>query len=255
MSSQEIPLQLTPQQAAHGVILTVELPTGPARVRIPHSRDGDLVRARVGDAEVLLRIRVAGAGAGAGAGAAAGAGGTPRSGPAPGAGGRGCLVALAVLVVLGIGIAVVLNGGDDSDGKVSASSTPTESPSPTPTPSPSAWRTETVAPSSRATLPEPSLEPSPEPSPEPTPYDRGTCLNGSLPDSTTAQRVDDVEEVSCSASDAHYRVIESIPMTSDMDRCNDNPKTQYAFSHRYTINGRVINEYVYCLVGLGSYAR
>ncbi|MEU9303384.1 hypothetical protein [Streptomyces sp. NPDC048269] len=249
MSSQEFPLQLTPQQAAHGVILTVELPTGPARVRIPHCRDGDLVRARVGGAEVLLRIRVAGAGAGAGAA------GAPQPGPAAAtAGGRGCLVALAVVVALVIG-AVVLSGGDDGDGKASAAATPTGSASPTPTPSPSAWRTGTLAPSGRASLPAASREPSLEPSPEPTPYDRGTCLNGSLPDSTTAQRVDDVDEVSCSASDAHYRVVETIPSTSELDRCNNNPKTQYAFSHRYTINGRVISEYVYCLVGIGSYAR
>lgn len=89
----------------------------------------------------------------------------------------------------------------------------------------------------------------------PTPFKSGTCLNGTLPNSTTAQEVDDVEEVSCSASDAHYEVIQTIPMTSEMSRCNDNPKTQYAFSYRYTLNGSTINEYVYCLVGLGSYAR
>ncbi|MGW0907470.1 LppU/SCO3897 family protein [Streptomyces sp. NPDC002853] len=59
----------------------------------------------------------------------------------------------------------------------------------------------------------------------------------------------------CSASDAHYEVIQTIPMTSEMSRCNDNPKTQYAFSYRYTLNGSTINEHVYCLIGLGSYAR
>ncbi|WP_369391170.1 hypothetical protein AB5J72_28660 [Streptomyces sp. CG1] len=93
------------------------------------------------------------------------------------------------------------------------------------------------------------------PSPAPSPYTSGTCLNGTLPDSTTAQSVSGVDEVSCSASDAHYKVIETIPLTSDMSRCNDNSQTQYAFSSRYTINGSTINEYVYCLVGLGSYAR
>ncbi|OLZ65065.1 hypothetical protein AV521_32870 [Streptomyces sp. IMTB 2501] len=93
------------------------------------------------------------------------------------------------------------------------------------------------------------------PSPTPSPYTSGTCLNGTLPDSTTAQSVSGVDEVSCSASDAHYKVIETIPLTSDMSRCNDNSQTQYAFSSRYTINGSTINEYVYCLVGLGSYAR
>ncbi|MFD9415886.1 hypothetical protein ACFWC9_14440 [Streptomyces goshikiensis] len=62
-------------------------------------------------------------------------------------------------------------------------------------------------------------------------------------------------EVSCSASDAHYKVIQSIPLTSDLNRCNDNPKTQCAFSYRYTRGGVPLNEYVYCLVGIGSYAR
>ncbi|WP_437057405.1 LppU/SCO3897 family protein [Streptomyces sp. enrichment culture] len=90
---------------------------------------------------------------------------------------------------------------------------------------------------------------------EPDPYTSGTCLNGELPNSTTAQSVSNVDEVDCNASDAHYKVIESIPMTSDMSRCNDNPQTQYAFSSRYTLNGVTISEYVYCLVGLGAYAR
>ncbi|MFH8502725.1 LppU/SCO3897 family protein [Streptomyces flaveolus] len=89
----------------------------------------------------------------------------------------------------------------------------------------------------------------------PDPYDSGTCLNGTLPDSTTAQEVDDVEEVDCSASDAHYQVIQTFPMTSDLSQCNSNSRTEYAFSYRYTLNGAAINEYVYCLVGLGSYAR
>ncbi|MFC9915486.1 hypothetical protein [Streptomyces sp. NPDC127197] len=89
----------------------------------------------------------------------------------------------------------------------------------------------------------------------PDPYESGTCLNGTLPTSTTAQEVSDADEVSCSASDAHYQVIETIPFTSDMSRCNSNPRTEYAFSSRYTINGATINEYVYCLIGLGSYAQ
>ncbi|MBO1337793.1 hypothetical protein [Streptomyces sp. VRA16 Mangrove soil] len=94
-----------------------------------------------------------------------------------------------------------------------------------------------------------------EPSEDPSPYTSGTCLNGTLPDSTTAQAVNDVDEVDCSAADAHYKVIQTFPMTSDMSQCNANSQTQYAFSSRYTMNGAVVSEYVYCLVGLGSYAR
>lgn len=282
MTSQEMPLTITPQQAAHGVILPVQLPSGPARLRIPSCRDGDLVRARVGAQELLLRIHVSGAGAGAAGGAGAGAGaGTagaptvgasfatsswaaaaPQPAPAPRTGGRGCLVALLVAAVLVIGF-FVLSGGDGSDDdKASASSSPTPtwsstwSPTPTPSDTPSDTPSAPDPTDAPATAPTGySAEPSPEPSAEPSPFDRGTCLNGQLPDSTTPQSVSGVEEVPCSASDAHYRVIESIPGTSDMDRCDANPKTQYAFSYRYMRGAIVLNQYVYCLVGLGSYAR
>ncbi len=88
-----------------------------------------------------------------------------------------------------------------------------------------------------------------------SPYRTGTCLNGTLPDSTTAQEVNDVSEVDCSASDAHYRVIQTFYETTDLRQCDSNPGTQYAFSAKETWGGSVINQYVYCLIGLGSYAR
>ncbi|MFD9536020.1 hypothetical protein [Streptomyces sp. NPDC060010] len=237
MSPQEIPLTITPQQAAHGVILTVALASGPARLRIPSCTDGQLVRARVGDTDVLLRIRV---------GQVAGA--APGQPAAPGkSGAKGCLVAVGLLAAVIVGV-VLLNSGDDDRGV--ASPTPTATPtagawSPAPAPPPVVLPTSTTSTGTSA--------PDPTPSPSeaaPSPFDRGTCLNGTLPDSTTAQRVTGVREVPCSASDAHYRVIESIPMTSDLDRCNDNPKTEYAFSYSYTRNGIPLNEYVYCLVGM-----
>ncbi|WP_137988758.1 LppU/SCO3897 family protein [Streptomyces vilmorinianum] len=220
MSSPEVPVTLTPQQAATGVVLTVQTPTGPAQLAIPPCRDGDLVPARLGDGVVLLRVRVTGA---------------TRPAPSRKSGVLGCLVPLAVLGA--VIAALVLTNDTDDDG------TPTARPSPTASSrTPSATTTTTPAPT----------ETTPEP---PDPYAKGTCLNGTLPDSTTAQSVSDIDEVPCSASDAHYRVIQTIPLTSDLNRCNANPKTQYAFSHRYTINGATVNEYVYCLVGLGSYAR
>lgn len=279
MSSQEIPITLTPQQATLGVILKHTLPTGPARLRIPPCRDGELVRVRVGAEEVLLRIRVTGAAAAPPPGpaptvvtpAAFGptAFGTPGPpgplgppGRAPRSGTRGWLVALGVVPALILGF-VLLNsgkgdgGGDGSDSKAAGTPSPsysTASPYPTyaPAPTPTYSATPTHEATTEPAAPDPVLPSSPA---APTPFDKGTCLNGELPDSTTAQRVSDVEEVPCSASDAHYRVIESIPMTSDLDQCNDNPKTEYAFSYRYTLNGAVINQYVYCLVGIGSYAR
>ncbi|MFG2712464.1 hypothetical protein ACGFX2_18205 [Streptomyces goshikiensis] len=259
MSSQEIPITLTPQQAAHGVILTVPLPsgTGTARLRIPSTQDGALVRARLGDTDVLLRVRVAAA-PGPVPGPVPGPGTTPV--PVPGqppaaAGMRGCLVAVAVLAAVIVGL-VLLNRGDDGDDghdAGSASSVPSPSYSPySPAPAPPAPAT----PDGGATATAPAAPPVASPTEAaPSPFDSGTCLNGTLPDSTTAQTVTGVREVSCSASDAHYKVIQSIPLTSDLNRCNDNPKTQYAFSYRYTRNGIPLNEYVYCLVGIGSYAR
>ncbi|MFG2337428.1 hypothetical protein [Streptomyces yangpuensis] len=262
MSSQEMLVTISPQQAAHGVILPVELPTGTVRLRIPPCRHGDLVKVRVGTEEMRLRIHVSGAGAawiaGAGGIAAPPAADTVAQRPVPApqtGGGRGCLVGLAVAAVLVIGFFLLSGGDDGDDAKPAADATPTRSSSwaPSPTPWPS-----TPTPEAAATTPygsEPSAEPSPESSPEPSPFDRGTCLNGQLPDSTTPRSVSGVEEVPCSASDAHYRVIESIPGTADLNSCNDNPKTQYAFSYRYMRGSTVLNQYVYCLVGIGSYAR
>ncbi|MFB6481557.1 hypothetical protein ACFCXF_31970 [Streptomyces virginiae] len=274
MSSQEMLITLTPHQATYGVILPVELPTGTVRLRIPSCRHGDLVRVRVGTEEVLLRIHVTGAGAAwiAGAGGIsppaattatfpAGAGATPPTRPAPAGGGRGGgrggLVALAVIAALALGFFLLSDGDDDrADGRTSAEATPTWSPSWTPSWTPSPSYSPDDSPAAGSSTPDAATAPySPEASPEPSPFDRGTCLNGQLPDSTTPRSVSGVSEVPCSASDAHYRVIESIPGTSDMDSCNDNPKTQYAFSYRYMRGSLVLNQYVYCLVGIGSYAR
>ncbi|MET3984569.1 hypothetical protein [Streptomyces sp. PvR034] len=250
--SQEIPITITPQQAVHGVIIPAPRGLGNARLRIPPSRDGDLVRARLGETEVLLRIKVSpvpGPGADAWPGVPA---------PARRSGARGWLVLTGIIAAVVIGL-VVADSGDDGNATASSSatSTPTSTGTYAPEPAPSytAW-SPTAAPPPVATpvgtAPAPVF---PTPEAAPTPFDRGTCLNGKLPDSTTAQRVDDVREVPCSASDAHYKVIESFPGTSDMNRCKANPKTEYGFSYTYSRGAITLNQYVYCLVGIGSYAR
>ncbi|MEV6950862.1 hypothetical protein [Streptomyces sp. NPDC051183] len=100
----------------------------------------------------------------------------------------------------------------------------------------------------------PTVEtPTPE-APEPSPYGEGTCLDGTLPDSTTPAPVSN-KEVPCSSPDAHYLVIQRISNTTDLDRCEDNPRSEYKFSYSYTVGGVPVKQYVYCLVGLGSYAR
>ncbi|MDT9692638.1 hypothetical protein Q5762_30770 [Streptomyces sp. P9(2023)] len=223
MSSPEIPMSLTPQQAAQGVVLTIQTPTGPTRVTIPPCRNGDLVPVQIGDGLVLLRIRVGG----------------PVQAPRK-SGFLGCLVPLVIAGAIAFFVYTSNDDGENSGG--------------TAPPSPSfSYETPSRTPSEATTAPAPAPTQTTEEAPDP--YKKGTCLNGRLPDSTTAQSVSGVAEVPCSASDAHYRVIQTFPLTSDLDRCNSNPKTQYAFSRRYTINGATINEYVYCLVGLGSYAR
>ncbi|MER6028573.1 hypothetical protein [Streptomyces sp. NPDC001851] len=247
----EIPVSLTPQQAASGTVLRLPPGTGVPPVRIPPVRDGDLVRLRTADGEVRLRIRVTAA--------AAGAGSEKKQGLA-------CLGVLGVVAVVVLLLVLVNRGGgsDDSSGDTLSSSPyspsyPTATATDEPyTGDPYTGDPYTGAPGTGGTYssdPYRTGDPYGTPSPDPSPYTSGTCLDGTLPDSTTAQSVSGVDEVSCSASDAHYKVIETIPLTSDMSRCNDNPRTQYAFSSRYTINGATINEYVYCLVGLGSYAR
>ncbi|MFF8379685.1 hypothetical protein ACF07V_26555 [Streptomyces sp. NPDC015661] len=212
MPTQEIPLALTPQQAAQGVILTVQLPSGPAHITVRPCRHGELVAARLGEGTVYLRITVAGAPA------------APKK-----SGGLGCLVTLAVVGALVGGSYLLNHDKDETPGSAGPGPMPTYSYEPFPSTTPTEK--------------------------EPDPYEKGTCLNGTLPNSETAQSVSGVEEVSCSASDAHYKVIQAFPFTSDMNNCNANPKTEYAFSHRYTMNGTTISEYVYCLIGLGSYAR
>ncbi|GHI05764.1 hypothetical protein AQI88_09985 [Streptomyces cellostaticus] len=234
--SSEIPISLTAQQAASGTVLRLPPETGVPPVRIPPVRDGDLVRLRAGERELLLRIRVTAPGTTAPA-----QGGTK--------GGVACLGVLgAVAVIVLLLVLVNRGGGGDSSSDDSADGSSYSPSAPATTYDPYTRDPATGAPYE-------SSDPYGGATEEPSPFTSGTCLNGTLPNSTTAQEVSGVEEVSCSASDAHYKVIETIPFSSDMSRCNSNPRTQYAFSYRYTLNGAAVNEYVYCLVGLGSYAR
>lgn len=232
----EINISLTPQQAASGTVLRLPSGSGVPPVRIPPVRDGDLVRLRAGGRELLLRIRVTAPGTT-----------TPAQGGRKG--GIACLGVLGVAVAIVLLLVLVNRGGDDDSSSGDYANGSSYSPSAPAT---------TYDPYTRDPAtgdPYASSDPNGGATEEPSPFTSGTCLNGTLPDSTTAQEVSGVEEVSCSASDAHYKVIETIPFSSDMSRCNSNPRTQYAFSYRYTLNGAAVNQYVYCLVGLGSYAR
>ncbi|MET8923096.1 hypothetical protein ABZW26_11945 [Streptomyces sp. NPDC004623] len=247
MTSTETPLPLSPRQAAEGDIVTVPLPTGVTRIRIPPSQDGDLVRARVGGQEVLLRVQVTGGG----------------SHSYPWAAFLGVAAVIGAVVLLGV---IGAEDKDSSAGSPAASSTydisredpyaeQTEDPGTSEASDGAEDPVATEEPEGTSTEDPFAEDPYDSGEEAPDPYESGTCLNGTLPDSTTAQEVSGVDEVSCSASDAHYQVIQTIPLTSDMSRCDANSTTQYAFSYQYTLNGATLNEYVYCLIGLGSYAR
>ncbi|MER7170935.1 LppU/SCO3897 family protein [Streptomyces mesophilus] len=234
---QVIPVTLTPQQATTGALFEVDQGGQRIALQIPPCRHGDEIRMTVGAAEVILKIQID-IFAGPGAQQPANPYGAPaRTGPSAGSRARTAVIKTVLAVAVAGGLLLAMNLGDDDDSKNTGSDSPTTAAS-------------TPAASDPATD-----SPSPSESPAPDPYDQGTCLNGTLPDSETAQEVNDVEEVDCSASDAHYKVIQTFPMTSDLNECNANPKTQYAFSSQYTMNGAVISEYVYCLEGIGSYAR
>ncbi|MEV5729781.1 hypothetical protein AB0N50_28915 [Streptomyces pharetrae] len=171
----------------------------------------------------------------------------------PGAGARGCRAALAAAGAVLLAAGCTNQADDNAGGSSSPGSTPYESPYESPGASP--YEPPADDPYPATPTDDPFFAAPTETEEPPDPYTSGTCLDGELPDSTTAQSVDDIDEVACDAPGAHYKVIETFPFTSDMSRCESNPQTQYAFSSRYTLNGTTINEYVYCLIGLGAYAR
>ncbi|MEU2514179.1 LppU/SCO3897 family protein [Streptomyces syringium] len=223
----EITLRLTPKEASLGTTRDVDLPSGTVRIRIPPVRDRNLIRIATPQGEVLVRVEVS---AGRGPWVAR-------------------LVALAAVAAV-IGLIVALNGGDDS-------SSPTTAPVPTVSSSPYSDPTTTApaAPTAPDTsLPLPGSLPPAAPTPTASPFESGTCLDGTIPASTTPVKVD-VDVVPCSSSNAHYRVIRTFPGTTEMSKCESVPSTQYAYSSRSTWGGRTMWEVVYCLVGLGSYAR
>ena len=91
--------------------------------------------------------------------------------------------------------------------------------------------------------------------PNDSPYGDGTCFDGPKLTSTTPITVNNMDEVACSSSDAHYKVVKTILDSTDLDDCNDVSNAQYAFSESDT-DGYGVTTWtaVYCLVGLGSYA-
>jgi hypothetical protein len=100
-----------------------------------------------------------------------------------------------------------------------------------------------------------SYSPTPRLKPTPDGFTAGTCLTGRIPNSTVPVPAIGVTRVACSSKKAHYKVIKTYLGTSDMRRCDAVSRTQYAFSETRTRNGVPVHQYVYCLIGLGKYAR
>ncbi|MBP2400674.1 LppU/SCO3897 family protein [Streptomyces syringium] len=218
----------------------VDLPTGSVNLRIPPVRDNSLIKVSTATGETtFIRIRVTDAQ------------------PQPGRALTGNPLArpLFILVALGVMLAVAVLLTRQGDSSPSASGPGTGATAPTS----SGTGVDTGHPGSATddtgtgrTAPGPALTSAPA---APSPYRAGTCLDGTIPDSTTPVSVSDVDVVACSSADAHYRVIQTFHGTTDMSRCRSNSDTQYSFSSERTLNGRTISSVVYCLVGLGSYAR
>ncbi|MFI9203182.1 hypothetical protein [Streptomyces sp. NPDC053048] len=237
----EATLWLTPDEAASGVTRVVDLPGGPVTIRIPPTRDGSVVKVSTDQGMVHFRIRLTG-----GPAAPPTRAGRPRTG-------RLVRVVVTLAVFGAIALVIALSGNDSSSPSASsgadrrsAAPVPAHTGNATSDPDLDHPNSSSPGPGTAAATPTEAA---------PSPYTTGTCLNGTLPDSTTPTSVSNVDVVSCSASDAHYKVIQTFYGTTDLSRCRDNSDTQYSFSSRTTMGGQTINSYVYCLVGLGSYAR
>ncbi|PNE34441.1 hypothetical protein AF335_07560 [Streptomyces eurocidicus] len=223
----EVTLSLTPKEASSGVIRSVDLPSGPVMVRVPPLPGGGLVRILTAHGEVRIRVTVS-----AGPGRR-----TPM------------LLGLAVLVAV-VGGLVVLN---DHDGRSSSAGAPAASATPF-RPDGTGAPTPSVPPAPAAGVP--AIPSVPSLAPPPSPHDSGTCLDGEAPPrSATAVSVDPFHVVGCSSSRAHYRVIRTFHGTEDLDMCKGVEDTQYSYSSSSSRGGRTLWRVVYCLVGLGSYAR
>jgi hypothetical protein len=236
-----IMLQLTREEAAFGCYRTIHTPTGPTMIQIPPVQDGMVIRVPLaGGGEVYARIQVLGA--------------QPvppnknRAGVVVGVS-AAAIVALAVI----IGVTVGLRGSSHADPGYTPAPVATDTTDSATTPSTDDPNdTPTAADTYQPPVTDPTTA---DDTPTMHPYETGTCLNGTLPDSTSAQAVSNVNVVDCGASDAHYKVIQSFFGTDDLHRCDGNSESQYSFSDVETWGGATLSSVVYCVVGLGSYAR
>ncbi|MCC9305825.1 hypothetical protein LN042_01655 [Kitasatospora sp. RB6PN24] len=232
-----IMLQLTREEAAAGTYRTINTATGPTTIHIPPVQDGMVVRVPTADGgEVYARIQIIG-----------GQPGVPTKSKAP------LVVLVSVIAVVAIGVTLGLTLGQHHD---SPYSSPTVDPVVTQTTdsatTPAPDDTDTALPTDPDTYQPPTTDPT---SPSESPFTDGSCLSGTLPDSTTAQPVTDVNVVDCGSSDAHYKIIHTFPFSDDLHQCDSVSGTEYMFSETRTWGGATLMSTVYCVKGLGSYSR
>ncbi|MEY9943355.1 hypothetical protein [Kitasatospora sp. GAS1066B] len=258
----EIVLALSASEAAAGTTVTLRLPDSAESmtIRIPPVEHGTVLRIPGATGDLIVRIQVTSDGV---PGAPLGPAFAPK--PRPRSGANGKLIAGLLAVGIAIVVGVMNSGHHGSSTGDSAYTPPTFGPVPSFT-----YSLPTLPALPMPTLPIPTFnyDPSqlvhpittPNDAPSDTPSSAPTfavhdCLSGTLPDSTTAQSVDGVDVISCSSANAHYKVIQSFFGTTDLSKCQDNPDSQYSFSEETTYGGATISSEVYCVVGLGSYAR
>ncbi|TQF01811.1 hypothetical protein E6W39_05500 [Kitasatospora acidiphila] len=232
-----IMLQLTREEAAVGAYRTINTATGPTMIHVPPVQDGMVIRVATANGEELYaRIQIVG--------------GQPGAAPAKSKAPVIVLVSVAAVVAVGVTLGLTLGQHNSPVSDPTANPVVSQTTDSATTPAPYDSATDTPAPSD--TYQPPVTDPT---SPSESPFTDGSCLNGTLPDSTTAQAVSDVNVVDCGASDAHYKIIQTFPFTDDLHQCDSNPKTQYEFSETRTWGGATLMSTVYCVVGLGSYDR
>ncbi|MFE5871849.1 hypothetical protein ACFQ6V_24845 [Streptomyces roseifaciens] len=229
--SAEVTVSLTPREASSGVVRPIDLPWGTVRVRIPPLPGGGLIRIATPPGEVLIRVVVTA--------------------------GRGRLTPKLIGLAAAAGVIAALVVLSDRDDRSSSADSPPPAASSSASGA-SAGRTPFGSPTpygGGAPTPHRSL-PALEPPAPARPHELGTCLDGeSVPPSAGTVSVDPFRVVSCSSSKAHYRVVETFHGTRDRSKCKSVAESQYAYSSWSSRGGHTLWEAVYCLVGLGSYAR
>jgi DnaJ C terminal domain len=240
----DLTIELDPAQAASGTTKAITAPVGPDTeshvflAKIPPAvLDGTLLRlpgrgtpdSDGNPGDLLVRVRVR---------------------RRPDRGKRGYILALTLAMAVAVAAITVSSIiYEDSSDSASITISPTGEPTTFSSTWPRLSSATTVPPTS------PAIPSAPPTTSTANHFEVGICLTGTLPDSPVPVAVYNVSEISCLSPGAHYKVIQSFSGTNDMTLCDANTQTQYAFSSETILSNTTAIRYVYCLVGIGEYAR